>query len=109
MEAATEDCVIHPFPEWPGDQVYEGRAGWRLLINEWIENFEDLMWDIDRLVDLDDRVLVCVVHRGFIKGARLPVSQPLSLLCGNFRDGSVGTADFFMTWEEGLKAAGLSE
>jgi ketosteroid isomerase-like protein len=108
VDAAAPDTVMHPFPEWPGDQVYRGRDGWRRLIDEWLENFDEIRWDIERLIDAGDQVVALVHHRCRIKGTGVPIAQPLGAVFADFRqDGKVGTAHFFLSWPEALETAGL--
>jgi ketosteroid isomerase-like protein len=110
VEVFATDSVIHPFPEWPGPKVYYGRKGMRKLAGEWIENFDEIRWDTDRLIDSADQVIALVNHRGRIKGTDIPIAQPLGAVFADFReDRSCGAAHFFMTWEEALEAAGMSE
>ena len=109
VQLAAPDGKIYPFPEWPGEPVYEGRDGWRALINEWTENFEEVRWDTERVLEVDDHVVALIVHRARIKDTDVPLSLPLSVVCSDFREGTVGKAQFFMTWAEGLEAVGLSK
>ena len=108
LEVFGADSVVHPFPEWPGRPVYHGREGWREVIGEWLETFDDISWEIDRLIDDGDQVVALVNHRGRIKGAGVPIALPMGAVFSDFReDGSCGTGRFFASWEEALEAAGL--
>ena len=102
------DSVIHPFPEWPGRPVYYGREGWREVVEEWLETFDEISWDIDQLIDDDEQVIALVNHRGRIKGTGTPVALPMGAVFSDFReDGSFGAGRFFASWEEALESAGL--
>lgn len=109
VDLMAEDSVIYPFPEWPGVSVYEGQSGWRDLIHEWIDSFDEVAWEVKRLEETPEHsVLALVVHSGTIRGTGMPLSQPLGLVVEDFRDdGRVGRARFFMTWGAALGAAGL--
>ncbi len=110
VEVAVPDTEAYPFAEWPGDPIYEGKDGLRALVSEWTENFDEVRWDTERLLEVNDQVLALIVHRGRIKGTGVPLSLPMSMLCGDFRDeGKIGKLQFFLTWAEGLEAVGLSE
>lgn len=110
VEVMAADSVVHPFPEWPGAHVYHGREGWRELVTEWLENFDEITWDADRVIADAGKVIALVHHRGRIRGTEIPIAQPLGAVFADFReDGSCGMAHFFMSWEEALEAAGVSE
>ncbi len=110
IQLAATDALLHPFFGWPDDQIYRGREGWRRLIYQWLENFQEIQWDIERMVDREDQVVALVHHRGRHKGTGLPISQPLGVVFGDFRvDGTVGLVRFFLEWDEALEAAGLQE
>ncbi len=44
-----------------------------------------------------------------IKGSDVPVRQPMGSVNWDFRDGVIGRAPFFPSWEAALEAAGVSE
>jgi hypothetical protein len=109
VNLAHPEGVLHPFPEWPDDAVYRGREGWLRLIEQWRETFDQITWDIERLIDIDPAVVALVTHRATIRGSGIELSQPLGLVAGGFSDGMVVEAHFFLTWEEALKAAGIED
>jgi ketosteroid isomerase-like protein len=108
VSLAHPDGVVHAFPEWPDEAVYRGRDGWLRLMEQWTENFDDITWEIEKLIDDDPTVAVLVNHRATVKGTGVPLVQPLGLVA-RFQDKMVLEARFFLTWNEALEAAGLSE
>ena len=50
-------AVHYPFPDWPGLERYEGPEGLRALIDEWTQSFDELHWEVVRLIDEEDRVV----------------------------------------------------
>jgi len=110
LDLVAADFTGHPFPEWPERTLYRGRDGWRQLLSEWIENFDDLNWETERFIDAGDQVVAIGKLRGRIKGANAPIAQPVGAVYDDFRgDGTIGEARFFMSSAEALEAAGLSE
>ncbi len=103
------DCILYPFPEWPDDSVYRGRDGWRRLMNQWQENFDGITWEIERMIDEDPRLIALVTHHATIKGAGVPLRQPLGLIISEFQNGMAMTVHFFLSWNEALEAAELAE
>lgn len=105
----SADWVGHPFPEWPSDPIYHGRAGFEKLSDEWTETFDEVTWAIERLVGAEGSVVALVHHQGLIRGAGVPMSQPIGAVFTSFTDGTVGEISFFITWAEALEAAGVRE
>jgi ketosteroid isomerase-like protein len=104
-----EDFEARPFPEWPGPSVYRGHDGFRQLASEWTENFDEYSWEEERAIPVGDNVVVGLVyHQARIRGTGVPIRQQMGGVW-TVRDGKVAKADFFLTWEEALEAAGLSE
>jgi ketosteroid isomerase-like protein len=105
---AHPDSVLYPFPEWPDDSLYRGRDGWLRLMEQWTENFDDITWEIEKVIDDDPTVALLVNHRATVKGTGVPLVQPLGLVV-RFQDGMVIEGRFFLTWNEALEASGLLE
>ena len=71
------DAVITPFEEWPDDSVYHGVEGFGKLAGQWTDQFENIVWDIERLEFLGgDEILLLVTHSGRILGTGVPMSAP---------------------------------
>jgi ketosteroid isomerase-like protein len=107
--AVTPDAVFYAFPEWPDDPVYRGVEGWKKLLAEFTENFDDLQWEIKDLIDLGDRVIALVLHHARIKNTGIPLTQPIGALFGDFHNDRSGLAHFFLTWDEVLAFAGADQ
>lgn len=101
------ECVHHPFPEWPGPPSYEGRDGLRTLIEEWTENFDALVWDIERLIDAGDVVVALVHQRGRSKAHAVPVATTIGAVFADFRDEGIAQARYFLSWDAAVEAAGI--
>lgn len=102
----TEDVVWHSFPEWPGEDRYEGYDGIRRLTREWTENFDDYRWEVDEVIDRGDAVVVLAHHLGRSKGAGMPVSEEVGgVFTGFDEQDRPSRAYFFISWEGTLEAA----
>ncbi|HEY6654680.1 MAG TPA: nuclear transport factor 2 family protein [Solirubrobacterales bacterium] len=110
LKFCPEDVVWCPFAEWPdGAEPRRGHAGVRELMAAWIDNFDGYQVEIQEIRDLDNRVLVRGEMTGLAKGTGVPIRQPLGWVCSDFREGQIGEVRFFLTWDETLESAGLSE
>ena len=101
------DAVSYPFPEWPDQREYRGRAGTAEIATQWTELFDQYRWDIRHLLETGDSVVVLAVHSGRARGSGLETSSPVSAVFGEFREGLVARVQYFLTWREALELAGL--
>jgi ketosteroid isomerase-like protein len=105
----SPDVVVYPFPEWPQQTEYRGHDGLRAVLAEWMDNFDNFGFHVHEVREVGDRVLMLGETFGRIKGSAVPIRQPLGAVYSNFRDGQIGEGRNFLTWDEALEAAGLSE
>ena len=105
---ADADVEVHPFPEWPGPDLYRGMDGLTRLVEEWTENFDDYRWHPQRFVDVGQRVVVLARHAGSTKDQGVAIDGPVSAVY-RIEEGKIVRMDYFLTWEEALEAVGLSE
>ncbi len=100
------ECVVLGGPD--GEARYVGLDGLRKSFLNWYAAWETYRHEIERIVDLDDRVLV-LKH----DSARLPSSQqevtlsPALVL--TFRNGKISRWEAFFDQADALKAVGLAE
>ena len=105
----TSDVVMHPFPEWPDDQIYRGHDGIRKLIAAWTDNFEDWGVDVQEIRAAGTRVVALTEMIGQIKGSGVPSRQPMGAVFSEIHENPAGEVHFFLTWLEALKAVGLQD
>jgi ketosteroid isomerase-like protein len=88
--------------------TYRGRAGVREALERWLESFDDYRFEIQRIVDCGEDVLVVglEVGRGAMSGAEIR-SVNYELL--TIRDGLIVRFREFYDEREALEAAGLRE
>jgi ketosteroid isomerase-like protein len=102
----TEDVVWHSFPEWPGEDRYEGQDGLRQLTAEWTENFDEYHWDVDEVIDHEDVIAVLAHHHGLSKTVGMPIRDKVGGVFSDFdAEDRPATAHFFLSWEKTLEAA----
>jgi hypothetical protein len=61
------DVVFYFDPEWLEDAVYRGHDGMRKSEAIWVDNFDDVAWEVHEMRDLGDRVLVLAEMTGRVK------------------------------------------
>jgi ketosteroid isomerase-like protein len=103
-----------PEIEWVEDprradrRVYRGHAGVRDSWERWLENFDEYGFELERIVDCGDRVLV-VAHeegRGRLSGAS--IGQRIYSVY-TFRGDKIARYQEFYEERDALEAAGLRE
>ena len=106
----TGDVLWYPFPNAPASSGgLHGHDGIREMMAGWTDVLEDSAVSARESRDLGDKVLWLGEISGTIKGSDVPVRQPMGGVAWDFRDGKIGRASFFPSWEEAIEAAGLSE
>jgi ketosteroid isomerase-like protein len=112
-----ESAIAHLSPDWEYrtaqmfpdmEPVYRGREGfatfWRNLRDPW----ESITAELERAVDLGDRVLELHNFHGKVKESGIEVTQRYANIF-TFRDGLVSEIDGYGDdWAAALEAAGLS-
>jgi ketosteroid isomerase-like protein len=106
--------MCDPDIEWVEDprradrRVYRGHDGVRESFERWLENFEEYGFELERMVDCGDKVLVYAREegRGILSGGT--ISQRIYSVYA-FRDGKIARYQEFYEERDALEAAGLSE
>jgi ketosteroid isomerase-like protein len=106
------DCYYTPdaeivVPPWPGlGEQYVGAEGFMDFFEGWIENWDELELEMVEVIDTGETVLVIgrMHTRGASSGVR--TTEPFSCL-QHYRDGKCSRGEWFLSWEEGMTAAGL--
>jgi ketosteroid isomerase-like protein len=106
----SEDTVWFPFPDAPESTTgFRGHDGVRKLMGDLTSSFESFDVATHEIRDLGDTVLWFGEMSGAINGSSVPIRQTMASVASDFRDGRIGTARFFPSWEEALEAVGLRE
>jgi ketosteroid isomerase-like protein len=103
------DVTFYAFPEWVEASEYRGHGGVRDVFALWTENFDEFVLEIQELRDAGDRVVALYEQSGRIRDSGIPLRQSVGGVFSEFRNGEIGEASFFLSWDEALEAAGLRE
>jgi ketosteroid isomerase-like protein len=94
----------------PGEPIAgRGFGEFRDMFVDWIEPWDTYQPNIERIVDLGDRVVVFGRDRGRIKGANSEVDGPRGMVIYYFEAGKVARIEYYFDRAEGLRAAALGE
>ena len=88
-------------------ESYSGLEGLRQAWLDWLEPWESYRVEIERVIDLGDRVLVLVHDYGRLRGAEEEV-RIVGAALWTIRDDKISRAEFFADRNNALEAAGLS-
>ena len=110
LEMAADDLVVDFSNSiGPAKGVYRGKQEALDLYTYLFEDFDDVQWDAEEIIDVDDSTVVVVNHirsRGRGSGVEVDV---VSAGVNKFSDGKLTSMTLYQSKEEALEAAGLSE
>ena len=110
-ELIAQTC--DPEIEWVEDprradrRVYRGHEGVRESFERWLENFDEYGFELERIVDCGDKVLVVAREegRGSLSGG---IISQRNYAVYTFRDGKVARYEEFYEEQDALEAAGCA-
>ena len=111
-ELIAQTC--DPDIEWVEDprradrRVYRGHDGVRESWERWLENFEEYGFEVQRMIDCGDKVLVIAREEGRGSASGAPIGQRIYTVF-SFRDGRISRYEEFYEELDARKAAGLRE
>ena len=109
LDHMTEDFEFRPGLGFSDlDAVYRGKEGWRRFAETWREAWEDITVRVERIEDLDDRLVALLTFYGKGRGSGVEVSIHVGQVV-TVVEGRVSKLVTFPDWTEALKAAGLQE
>jgi ketosteroid isomerase-like protein len=94
------------FRDWPERQTYEGIAGAREFLADWVGAWEDWELEVEELHDAGDRVVAVARQRGTSKATGLPVDMHFAQVW-TIRDGRQTRMEMYADPDEALRAVGL--
>ena len=97
--------VVNPFE---GPTVVKGVSGVREFWLDWLAPWQTYHDELERAIDLGDRVLLLGRHHGIREQTGHEVLARLAALY-TLRDGKVTRIQYYTSHEEALKAVGLEE
>jgi ketosteroid isomerase-like protein len=109
LDHMTEDFEFRPGLGFSDiDAVIRGKDGWRRFSEMWNEAWEDITVRVERIEDLDDRIVALLTFDGRGRGSGVEVSIRVGHLA-TVRAGQVSKLTSIAGWDEALEAVGLRE
>jgi ketosteroid isomerase-like protein len=106
LEILDPAVELVEWPEGPDQRTYRGHDGARQAMASWFEAWEWLRNEIEEIVEVGDKVLVCGRTHGKGKGSAVEVAID-AFNVYTVREGRVTRIEFFTTREPALRAVGL--
>jgi len=109
LDHMTEDFEFQPGLGFSDlDAVIRGKEGWRRFAETWREAWEDITVRVERIEELDDRVVALLTFDGRGRGSGVEVSLRVGHVA-TVRDGRLWKLVSNASWDEALEAVGLLE
>ena len=109
LDHMTEDFEFQPGLGFSDlNAVIRGKEGWRRFAETWREAWEDITVRVERIEELDDRVVALLTFDGRGRGSGVEVSLRVGHVA-TVRDGRLSKLVSNASWDEALEAVGLSE
>ena len=108
------DHMTDDFEFWAGlgfsdlDAVYRGKEGWRRFVEMWRDAWAEITVRVERIEDLEDRLLALLTFDGNGRGSGVEVSLRVGQVA-TVRDTKLSKLVSTPSWDEALKAVGLSK
>jgi ketosteroid isomerase-like protein len=94
------------FHNWPERQTYDGAAGAREFISDWVSAWEDWRLEVRELIDAGDDVVAIVHQSGRSKTTGLEVDMDFAQVW-TIKDGMQTRMRMYSAPDEALRAVGL--
>jgi ketosteroid isomerase-like protein len=107
--ASRSDVVIVQPSELPDSKTYVGHEGVKEAVEDWPKQWDDFRFEVLEIIDISDSQVVSVTRhhgRGAVSGIEV---NTIIAYIHTITDGKVARIDMFMSREQALEAAGLSE
>ena len=109
LDHMTEDFEFRPGLGFSDiDAVVRGKDGWRRFAEMWREAWDDITVSVERIEDLDDRIVALLTFDGRGRGSGVEVSIRVGHVA-TVREGQVSKLTSIAGWDEALEAMRLSE
>jgi uncharacterized protein len=102
-EAVAPDVELID-PDLPGGGTFRGPDGIRRFVQQWLDAFDELQIEVERLVPAGEKVVACLHQRGTSTSG-----VPVEMRDGHvwtIADGGVTRVELYLTHEAALAAAG---
>jgi ketosteroid isomerase-like protein len=107
LDHMTEDFEFRPGLGFSDlDAVYRGREGWRRFAETWREAWEDITVRVERIEDLDDRIVALLTFAGVGRGSGVEVSIRVGQVA-TVTEGRVSKLVSTPDWDDALAAVNV--
>lgn len=110
FDAMDRDIELHPDQEasWVGvDRIYRGHEGVRDYMRDVLNAFDDYRPEVERLIDVDDKVVTLAIESGRGKGSGAEVQSRQTAHVWTLRDGKAVRLDLYLDRAHALADLGL--
>jgi ketosteroid isomerase-like protein len=111
FDAMDRDIELHPDPEafWVGvERVYRGHEGVREYMRTVFAAFDDYRPEVERLIEVDDKVLTLAIESGRGRGSGAEVQSARTAHVWTLRDGKAIRLDLYLDRDRALADLGLA-
>ena len=103
-EHYTEDARMESPDGFPAPADFQGLEGYRALVRESYEPYEDVEWQLEQVDAVGDSVVVKALIRGRAKGDPLLIEVRVAFAY-EMRDGLICRSRLYLSHERALQAA----
>jgi ketosteroid isomerase-like protein len=97
------------FAGWLEQQVYEGSAGARRFLADWLDAWEDWELEAEAFHDAGEKVLATMHQRGRSKASGLAVDMYFAMVWTVRGDGMITRMEMYADPAEAFEAVGLAQ
>jgi hypothetical protein len=109
LDHMTEDFEFEPGLGFSDlNATIRGKEGWTRFAETWREAWEDITVRVERIEDLDNRIVALLTFDGRGRGSGVAVSLRVGHIA-TVRKGQLSKLVSIASWNDTLEAVGLSE
>jgi ketosteroid isomerase-like protein len=112
FDALDPEIELHPDPEahWVGvERTYRGHEGMREYMSAVYEAFEDYRPEVEKFLDVEDKVVTLAIEHGRGRGSGAEVESARTAHVWTLRNGKAVRLDLYTDREQAFEAVGLRE
>jgi ketosteroid isomerase-like protein len=106
-ELTSADLVVTTRPDQPDVRDHRGFDGLIDVLGEWINMWDDFVFEVSRVWDVEDHVFIAARQRGRGKGSGAPIDDAVTFVF-TVREDQVARLQMFGAEREALEAVGLA-
>jgi ketosteroid isomerase-like protein len=103
----TSDITVTTRPDQPDVRDYHGFDGLIDVLGEWINMWDDFVFEVSRIWDVQNYVFIAARQRGRGKGSGAPIDDAMTFVFTVLED-EIARLQMFGAEREALEAVGFS-